>query len=95
VTYVTGNPLSDIAPRQGPVTFSDHPPVRRGSRHTGAVSGSGGKGGGLEAEHVVKLVVAGLLAAVGAVLVAAGGWVSGVLLLLGAAALVAVVYRAY
>jgi hypothetical protein len=49
----------------------------------------------LEAEHVVKLVVAGLLAAVGAVLVAAGGWVSGVLLLLGAAALVAVVYRAY
>jgi hypothetical protein len=89
------DPLSDIATRQGLVTFSDHPPGPAAARHTGAISRSGGGIGGLEAEHVVKLVCAGVLAAVGAVLVAAGGWLSGVVLLLGAAALVAVVYRAY
>lgn len=49
----------------------------------------------MEAENVVKLVLAGLAATVGAVLVAAGGWVSGVVLLLVAAALITVVYRAY
>jgi hypothetical protein len=49
----------------------------------------------LEPGHVVKLVLAGVLAAVGAVLVAAGGYVSGLILLVAAAALVAVVYRAY
>jgi hypothetical protein len=49
----------------------------------------------LERVDVVKLVLAGVLAAVGAVLLAAGGWVSGLIMLVAAGALVAGVYRAY
>jgi hypothetical protein len=49
----------------------------------------------LERVNVVKLVLAGVLAAVGAVLLAAGGWGSGLIILGVAGALVAAVYRAY
>jgi hypothetical protein len=49
----------------------------------------------LEPALVVMLVVAGVLVAIGSVLLAAGGFVSGVVMLVAAGALAAAVYRAY
>ena len=49
----------------------------------------------MEPAHVVKLVVAGVLAAIGAVLIAAGGLLSGVVLVAFAGILVARVFRVY
>ena len=62
--------------------------------HTGVWNRSVGEAT-LEPALVVMLVVAGVLVAIGSVLLAAGGVVSGVVMLVAAGALAAAVYRAY